>query len=168
MKTRIWMVMLVAVGLAHGLSAHADQIVKAATTMVYETGSDTYSFNTPGAGTVTAEITTVPWPSPLSALSFSAMTGSETLASWSTTSPSMTPYVETFQVSGAGTYFAHVIATAGSNPFNLGAYSLLFTFSPSAVPLPTSAGLMLIGLLVLLALRTTLRSPRNESVMYPA
>jgi hypothetical protein len=77
-----------------------------------------------------------------------------------------TPYVETFQV-GAGTYFAHVVATAGGD-LNLGLYSLMLTFTPSAVPLPTAAGLLLIGLLVLFALRGTMRAPRNESVMYPA
>jgi hypothetical protein len=59
--------------------------------------------------------------------------------------------VETFQV-GAGTYFAHVMASAGG-ALDLGLYSLMLTFTPSAVPLPTTGGLLLIGLLVLFGLR---------------
>lgn len=158
-----------AVGLTGRMpSAQADTILKAATTMVYGTGADTYSFNAPGAGTVTAQIASVPWPTPLAALSFTATTASDTLSSWSTTSATATPGIQSFQVTGAGTYFAHVMATAGSNAFNMGLYSLMVTFTPSAVPLPTAAGLLLIGLLVVFALRTTLRAPRNESVMSPA
>jgi len=65
------------------------------------------------------------------------------------------PQIETFQV-GAGTYFAHVMATA-TGELNLGLYSVLFTFTPSAVPLPTTVGLLLVGLLVFFGLRKTVR-----------
>ena len=65
------------------------------------------------------------------------------------------PQIETFQV-GAGTYFAHVMATAAGQ-LNLGLYSLVLSFTPSAVPLPAGAGMLLIGLLVLFALRRTMR-----------
>jgi hypothetical protein len=160
-------------------SAHADQLLKATTTMLYGSAADTYSFTTPGAGVVTAQVASVPWPTPLSALSFSVSDGSSTLAHWSSTDPTPgmatpaawspnTPQVETFRVSGTGTYFANVLAKVGTanNPLNLGLYSVMLTFSP--VPLPTAAGLFLIGIAVLIALRGTLRGPRNESVMYPA
>ena len=165
-------VLLGTLSLGRSYSAHADtMMLKAATTMVYGSAADTYSFAAPSAGTVTADISTLPWPVPLTSLSFSATTASNTLASWS--SSASTPGVETFQVSGAGTYFAHVMATAGGS-LDLGLYSLVVTFAPSAVPLPTAAGLLLIGILVLLSLQDTMRTPatrssaRNENVMSPA
>jgi hypothetical protein len=81
---------------------------------------------------------------------------------------SSSPQFQTFQV-GAGTYFAHVMAIAGGD-LNLGLYSLLLTFTPSAVPLPAAAGLLLMGMLVLFALRKTVRTNPglgNETVMSP-
>jgi hypothetical protein len=165
---RIGMLALLAMlSLGRSPLAHADTLLKAATTLVYGTSADTYSFDAPSNGTVTAQISSLPWPVPLSALSFSATTATDTLA-WSTSSPSSTSQIETFQV-GAGTYFAHVMATAGGS-LNLGLYSVMLTFTPSAVPLPAAAGMLLIGLLVLFALGRTMREsgPRNESVMSAA
>ena len=160
---------LATLSFAHSPLAYADTVLKAATTLVSGSSADTYSFTTSSSGTVTAQIASVPWPVPLSALSFSATTASNTLSSWSSTAPTSTPQVETFQV-GAGTYFAHVMATAGAGPLDLGLYSLMLTFTPSAVPLPAAGGMLLFGLLVLFGLRGTLRAPegRNESVMSAA
>lgn len=115
---------------------------------------------------MTAQLTGLDWPVPLSSLSFSATTATETLDSWSSSNPSphaldasgtglSTPFVDTFQV-GAGTYFAHVMATAGGS-LDLGLYSLMLTFTPSAVPLPAAVSMLLLGLLVLFALKRTLR-----------
>jgi hypothetical protein len=146
----IMLVMLTTLG--HSSLAHADTLLLASTDLVSGSSAATFSFNTPGSGTVTARISSLPWPVPLSALSFSATTASQTLSSWSGSSPTA-PQVETFQV-GSGTYFAHVSATAAGS-LNLGLYSLMLTFSPSAVPLPTAGGLLLIGLLVLFGLRRT-------------
>jgi hypothetical protein len=165
-----WTLALVLATLCFGQApvAEAETMLKAATTMIYGSSADTYSFTAPGAGTVTAQLSSLPWPVPLTALSFSATSATDTLSSWAApTGPvSLVPHMETFEV-GAGTYFAHVMATAGGS-LNLGLYSILLTYTPSAVPLPTAAGLLLIGFLVLYALRGTLRGPRNESVMYPA
>src|SRR5690242_5736970 len=130
-------VALVALTLVRSPVAHADSLLLASTDMVSGTSAATFSFNAPGAGTVTARLTSLPWPVPLSALSFSATTATDTLASWSGAGSSA-PYVETFKV-GSGTYFAHVGATAAGD-LNLGLYSLMLTFSPSAVPLPGAAG----------------------------
>jgi hypothetical protein len=147
-------VVLVTLCLGRSPLAHADTMLLATTTMVSGTSASSFSFNTPSDGIVTAQISSLPWPVPLSALSFSATTASDTLSSWSSSAPSSTPYIETFQV-GAGTYFAHVMATAGGT-LDLGLYSLMLTFTPSAVPLPAAAGMLLIGLLVLFALRRTM------------
>jgi len=143
------LVMLTTLGLSP--SAHADTLLMASTNLVAGSSATTYSFNAPSAGTVTAQLTSLPWPVPLSSLSFSATSASNTLSTASVTSGSQ---VETFQV-GSGTYFAHVMATAGGS-LDLGLYSLMLTFSPSAVPLPTAGGLLLIGLLVLFGLRRTI------------
>lgn len=145
----VMLVMLTTLG--HSTPAHADTLLLASTNLVYGTSAATYSFDAPSAGTVTAQLTSLPWPVPLSSLSFSTSTASNTLSSWDATSA---PQVETFQV-GTGTYFAHVMATAGGS-LNLGLYSLMLTFSPSAVPLPTAGGMLLIGLLVLFGLRRTI------------
>ena len=163
-------VLLATLGLARSPLAHADQLLLADTTMVSGTSSATFSFNAPSSGMVTARIASLPWPVPLASLSFSASNTSNTLSAWASSGPvtvtSVNPQIETFQV-GTGTYFAHVSATAGgADGLNLGLYSLMLTFTP--VPLPGAAGLLLIGIFVVLALRSTLRSPRNESVMYPA
>lgn len=164
----LFAVALVTLSLWRAPLAQADTMLLASTNLVTGTSAATFSFDAPSAGTVTARIANVEWPVALSALSFSATTATDTLASWSTSSPDTTPQVETFQV-GSGTYFAHVTATAGGD-LNLGLYSLLLTFTPSEVPLPAAAGMLLIGLLVLFALRRTIRNvePRNESVIYSA
>jgi hypothetical protein len=143
--------------------AHADSLLLASTNLVTGTSAATFSFNAPGSGTVTAQISSLPWPVPLSALSFSATTASSTLSSWSTSSAMSGPQIETFQV-GAGTYFAHVMATAGGT-LDLGLYSLVLSFSPSAVPLPAAGGMLLIGLLVLFALRRTMGSGDRAALM---
>ncbi len=152
----------------HSPAAQADTLLMASTNLVTGSSAATFSFNAPGSGTVTAQISSMPWPVPLSALSFSATTATDTLSSWSTTDAMAAPQIERFQV-GAGTYFAHVMATAGGS-LDLGLYSLLLTFTPSAVPLPAAGGMLLIGLLVLFALRRTTNpvGTRNESVMSAA
>ena len=139
--------------LAHSPLAHADMLLLASTDLVHGTSAATFSFDAPSSGMVTAQITSLPWPVPLSSLSFSASTAASTLSAWDSSSGSSAG-TQTFQV-GAGTYFAHVMATAGG-PLDLGLYSLMLTFTPSAVPLPTAAGMLLIGLLVLFGLRRTI------------
>ena len=150
--------------LAHSPAAQADEVLlKAATTMVYGSAADTYSMTAPSAGTITAQVSSVAWPTPLSALSFN-LSDSSNLINPQTLSSAQSVHAtdttgqqfETFQV-GAGTYFAHVLATAGGS-LNLGLYSVMFTFTPSAVPLPATAGMLLIGLMVFFALRRTLRN----------
>ncbi len=160
------MTVLAVLSLGRSPLAHADTLLKAATVLVVGSSADTLSFDAPGSGTITAQISSTPWPVPLSALSFSVTTATNTLSSWSTSAAMEAPQTETFQVSGGGTYFAHVMATAAGS-LDLGLYSVMVSFSPSAVPLPGAAGMLLIGMLVLFALRRTMRvsGTRNESVM---
>jgi hypothetical protein len=146
-----FLAVVVLTGLSQSPHARADSMLLATTDMVAGSAADTFSFNAPSSGTVTAQLTSVPWPVPLSSLSFSATDASNVLASWSgTPSASSAPYVDTFQV-GSGTYYAHVNAAA-TGSLDLGLYSLLLTFKPSAVPLPASDWTLLGGVFVLFGL----------------
>jgi hypothetical protein len=127
--------------------ARADMMLLTDTEMVKGAGSAVFSFDAPTAGTVTAQLSTAAWGpvDPLSALSFMATTTNSVLSSWSVTDS----HAESFQV-GPGTYFAHIMATAGG-ALDVGTYSLNLTFTPT-VPLPATAWMLIIGLLVLFGL----------------
>src|SRR5262249_40350695 len=108
------------IGMIHSPGVQADTLLKASTTMVYGSSSDTYSIIAPSAGTITASVSSVPWPTSLSALSFNVSDATSILNPMSQGLSTMSagsnqPMVETYQV-GQGTYFAHVSATAGGNP----------------------------------------------------
>jgi uncharacterized membrane protein len=71
------------------------------------------------------------------------------LSSWS--GSGINSDVATFNVQ-PGTYYAHIMATAGGT-LNLGLYSMLMTFSATpTVPLPSSGWMLLTGLFVLAGL----------------
>ena len=119
--------------------ARADNLLVAQTTLISGTESTVDSFTVPSAGTVTVQLSDLPWPMALSSLSFMATSGNQVLSSWST----LTSGVESFQVT-PGTYFAHVTGTAGG-ALDLGLYSMTLTFQPAGtVPLPGSGWLLLI------------------------
>ena len=141
-------------GLLLAPQAWADTMLLATTNLVAGSSADTFSFEAPSPGTVTVELSNLAWPEPLSALSFSATTATNVLESWSAPAAGGAQ-VESFHV-GSGTYFAHVMATA-TGSLDLGLYSLMLTFTPSAVPLSASAWMLLIGVLVLFGLIRTLR-----------
>jgi len=136
---------LAALGLSQAPRASADMLV-ADTTLILGSEAATYSFTAPTSGTITAQLTNLPYPERLSSLSFMATTASDVLSSWSAD----TSETASFQV-GPGTYFAHILATA-TGPLNLGLYSLTLSFTPSAVPLPASDWLLVIGSLGLFVL----------------
>jgi hypothetical protein len=115
--------------------------------MVTGTENASYSFDAPTAGTVTAQLSNLPWPDTLSALSFSATTASDVVSSWSAADSSQT---RTFEV-GPGTYFAHILATAGGS-LDVGLYSLTLSFKPDVVPLPGAAWMLLGGIAALFGL----------------
>ena len=142
-------------GVAHASISSADSVLLSDSNLVSGSESSVFSFQAPGPGTVSVQITNVAWPQTLNSLSFMAATASQVLSSWSmsgaapTTSTSQTLY---FQVAKGGSYFADVAATAGG-PLELGVYSLSLTFTPatSPVPLPGAAWLLIAGLATLLA-----------------
>jgi hypothetical protein len=137
--------------------ARADSILLAQTTLVSGTVSTVDSFVAPSAGVVTVTLKSLDWPTSLSALSFSATSADQVLASWSGTG--LASDIASFDV-GAGTYFAHIMATAGGT-LDMGLYSLLMTFTPTAgppaVPLPPSGWMLVTGMFVLAGLARVIR-----------
>jgi len=104
------------------------------------------------------QLSNIPWPESLSSLNFLLSSSSQVLASLSLPQGSTS---DTVQV-GPGTYFAHLTGTAGGS-LDLGLYSISLDFQPAGVvPLPASGGLLLIGLLAVLALAWPLE-PRNPN-----
>lgn len=148
-------------GIALAPHAWADNILLAQSTLVAGTESTVDSFTTSTTGTVTIDVQALDWPAPLSALSFSATTGSSLLSSWYWSGQGASSDVMTFTV-GPGTYYAHIMASADANnpkSMDLGLYSMLVTFTPS-VPLPASGWLLLTGMLALAGLARVAR-PRE-------
>jgi hypothetical protein len=128
--------------------AWADTLLIQQSTLVNGSESTSDSFATSGAGTVTVVLTDTGWSSPLKALSFSANSATQTLASFNAVG--LTTDTAQFHIDSAGTYFANIMATAGG-AMGLGLYSLKLSFSPSApsVPLPSAGWLLLTGLFAL-------------------
>ena len=143
-----WLACLALLCLSQAPYARADMMLLSDTALVSGTQSAVFSFDAPSAGTVTATLSNLPWPAPLSTLSFVATSATETLSSWS----APVAQAESFQV-GPGTYFAHIMAAA-TGPLNLGLYSLNLSFAPAVgpVPLPASDWLLVVGVLVLFGL----------------
>jgi len=137
----VLLVALAALCMTHVTQARAETMTLLAdTTMVTGTQSAVFSFTAPSAGTITATLDNLNWQKPLSSLSFMASSGTNVVSTWSATGS----MVETFQV-GAGNYFAHILATT-ADTMDVGLYSLNLSFSPSAVPLPASSLLLVMGL----------------------
>jgi len=146
-------------------SARAEMVLLSSTTLVSGTESASFSFDAPGPGTVEAQVANLDWPQPLTSLNFLATTGNQVLSSWSNQSSLGGPNWQTlyFQVR-PGTYFADVLASAGG-PLDLGLWSLSLTFTPAAVPLPSSLALLLAGLVgfALLLRQARLRQGRRAA-----
>jgi hypothetical protein len=143
--------------------AQASTVLLADTTLVSGSESAVFSFNAPGPGTVSVQLTNLDWPQALSSLSFMSTTANQVLSPWSAASSS------SFQVAGSGTYFADVMAVAGGS-LDLGAYSLSLTFTPAfaPVPLPSSGALLLAGVAGIIVLIRRLRgTPGASAVAVP-
>jgi hypothetical protein len=101
-------------------------------------GTDAFllPFEVSGAGTVTVTLTDLGWPSSLSTLSFAALSSTTLLAQLTA------PGSLTFQLTGAGRYFAAVYGIADPT-FGVGLYSLNLSYAP--VPLPAAPLLLVSG-----------------------
>lgn len=143
--------------LAAAPHANADSILLAQTNLVSGSVTTDNSFTVNKAGAVTVTLESLAWPASLGALSFSATSASQVLASWNGTG--LSSDTATFDVA-AGTYFTHVFAAA-SGTLNLGLYSMLLTFTPTSgpptVPLPASGWMLLTGIFVLAGLARAVR-----------
>jgi hypothetical protein len=139
---------LVFLGLSLSPHARADMMLHSDTTMIQGTQSDIFSFDAPSAGTVTARLQNQDWTAHLTSLSFQATTATDTLSSFSAPANDSSVVTQTFEV-GPGTYFAHILASAGG-PFDVGLYTLSLSFSP--VPLPASDWMLMFGVLILFGL----------------
>lgn len=139
----------------------AETVLLSDTTLVSGNESAVFSFNAPGPGTVSVQLTNLDWPQALSSLSFVASTAKDVLASWSDppSQPDLGPQGLSFQVAGRGTYFADVMASAGG-PLDLGVYSFALTFAPAGAPVPLPAGgwLLLAGIMTLIGSHLATRS----------
>lgn len=130
--------------------AQASTVLLADTTLVTGSESAVFSFNAPGPGTVSVQLTNLAWPQALSSLSFTATTANQVLTSWS--DASLSTQSASFLVAAGGTYFADIMAVAGG-PLDLGVYSFSLGFTPAApVPLPSSGALLLGGVAGILGL----------------
>ncbi len=141
-------------GLSVAPHAWADSVLLVQqTTMVNGNEWTSDSFNASRAGTVTVNLQDLNAFSALSALSFTANSATQALASVNATG--MTDGTFSFNV-GAGSYFANIMATAGG-PMGLGLYSVTMNFTPNAVPLPSSGWLLLTGAFALLGVLRAVR-----------
>ena len=141
-----------------GASAAQAGMIVSSSTLVQGTSavSDTkYTFNVSGPGTLDVSLTDMVWPASLNDLSFTAATASSVVGQING------PGQASFNVTGAGTFYAYVTGEA-TNPVNgpaygLGLFDLQIDFTPSAVPLPTSLGLLLTSLLGMALIQLRIR-----------
>jgi len=130
--------------------AQASTVLISDTTLVSGSETAVFSFEAPGPGTVSVQLTNLDWPQALSSLSFMSATASRIVSPWANADSGT--WGLSFQVAGPGAYFADIMAVAGG-PLDLGAYSFSLNFTPAApVPLPASGTLLLGGLAGLIGL----------------
>ena len=129
-------------------AAHADQAIQlgantpyAQSTFFTAQDSDTLTFDTTGAGTVNVALEDLAWPVKLDSLSFSASSESKLYQSW--TASNAGTFDTSFSLTGAGAFYAHLSAQAGSLGIaglpDFGAYAMQVTFTPAVAPTPLPA-----------------------------
>ena len=107
------------------------------TEMIKGTDGVLLPFEVTAPGTLTVTLTDLGWPGSFSTLSFAALTSTSLLQELSG------PGTLTFQLSGAGKYFAPVYGVTDP-AFGIGIYSLNLSYAP--VPLPAAPLLLISGL----------------------
>jgi len=140
--------------------ARAEMIMLAQTTLVSGTDSSVATITVPTAGSLTVDVSNIPWPQSLASLNFMLSSSSQVISAWSTEGTN----VQSYSVS-PGTYFAHVTGTAGGS-LDLGLYSITVGFQPAGVvPLPSSGVLLVLGLLILLWLALSGAKSRQPALV---
>ncbi len=131
--------------------AEASQVLYDGVGFMQGTQSFSQSFNLPTAGTLTVTLGNVAWPQQLASLNMLVTTANGAAG------PEMGAGTSSYKVA-AGNVYAQWFGEA-QGPLDAGVYSLEIQFSPSAggsqVPLPTSVGLLLSGLGLLIWQRRT-------------
>jgi hypothetical protein len=136
--------------------ARADTVLLAESGLITGSQWSDLSFNAPGPGTITVQLTDLNWPNKLSAVDFSATSADSVLGSLNKAGQF------SFTVSSAGAYWGHLMGHA-QGLLNIGAYSLRLTFQPTATTVPLPAGLwMLLGGLTVFGLAVRPRSRAND------
>jgi hypothetical protein len=144
--------------LAGSYAARADQILADShmlqgTSVISDVG---YAFTVSGPGKLDISLQDLSWPtSSLSDLSFSADTPNSVIGQFNGAGTA------SYDITGGGTIYAYVTGEA-TNPasgpqYGIGLYTLKIDFTPSAVPLPASLGLLLAALLALALLQHLMR-----------
>ena len=135
-------------------AARADQILSdshmlSGTSVISDVG---YKFTVSGSGILDIKLQDLSWPtSSLSNLSFSASTPTSLIGQFDGAGTA------SYAITGGAIIYAYVTGEA-TNPasgpaYGLGLYTLDINFTPSAVPLPASLGLLLTALLGFAALQ---------------
>ena len=145
----------------------ADSSLLDQTTLVFSQQTNLYSFNAPGAGTLSISLKDWEFPVSLQQLTASILFQDQVLPSLD---PSKNPNQFEVQIPSGGMFDAFVAAQAGTfHGLQFGAYSMSIDFEPAAspVPLPPALDLLLggMGLLGAVTLVETLSRRRNRDVM---
>jgi hypothetical protein len=129
-------------------AVRADQILSdshmmTGTSVISDVG---YAFKVSGPGTLSISLKDLAWPtSSLTDLSFSANTSTNVLGQFNGAG------MASYDITSGGTIYAYVTGEAtdpASGPaYGVGLYTLDINFTPSAVSLPASLGLMLVALM---------------------
>ena len=138
-------------------------------TLVFSQQTNLYTFDAPGAGTLSVTLDDWAFPVDLQQLTASIMFQDQ---SWSLTQVQGTQnpqWVLDLPISSGGLYSAFVAAVAGTSAYGqMGAYSMAIDFEPaSTVPLPPAIDLLLggMGLLGAVSLVERISRRRNTDVI---
>ena len=162
-RAAAWLILGVAL---MGASAARAGLILSSSTLVQGTAVVSevkYTLNVAGPGRLDVNLADMVWPASLSALSFTAATSSSVLGQFNGAGEA------SFDITSGGTLYAYVTGEA-NNPdsgpaYGLGLFNLNIFFTPSAVPLPSSLGLLLASLLGMALFQLRFRRKPDPSTL---